>query len=87
MEPLCGKVGDVWMWEGGWGKGLGWGVVEVGAVPVGGFFYVCVERTQHSNLFHIPKTNQAGYFHSGIGLMVEVGLNRLGVEMEQHADL
>lgn len=50
-------------------------------MPVGGFFMcVCVRarRTQHSNLFHIPKTNQAGYFHSGIGLMVEVGLNRRG---------
>lgn len=62
----------------GWRKGRGGGrVVEVGVAPVGGFF-MCVERTQHSNLFHFPNTNQAGYFYSGRGLMVEVGLERLG---------
>lgn len=45
---------------------------------------MCVERPQHGNLFHIPKTNQAGYFHSGRGLTVEVGLTRAGGATEQH---
>lgn len=58
-------------------------VVEVGLCLLEGFF-LCVERPQRSNLFHIPKTNQAGYFHSGTGLMAEVGLKRVGRATRQH---
>lgn len=76
----------MWVWEEGVraeeGGRIGGGV-EVGVVPLGGFF-MSVERPQHGNLFHIPKTNQAGYFHSGRGLMVEVGLKRGGGATEQH---
>lgn len=78
--PSLWEMGDGWMWV--WEGGRR-GVVEVGVVPLWGFF-MCVERPQHSNLFHIPKTNQAGYFHSGRGLMVEVGLKRVGGATEQH---
>lgn len=79
----------MWVWlmggsVGGRGRGGVGGLLRLGLCLLEVFF-MCVERPQHSNLFHIPKTNQAGYFHSGRGLMAEVGLTRVGGgATEQH---
>ncbi len=84
------------LWErGGWvdcgcRRGMsGGGREEVGGSLRSGLcrvegFFMCAERPQHSNLFHIPKTNQAGYFHSGRELTVEVGLKRVAGATELH---
>lgn len=55
-------------------------VVEVGVVPLGGFFFMCVDRPQHSNLFYIPKNKSGRIFPlrqridgGGGGLMRESG--------------
>lgn len=36
------------------------------------FFFTCARRPQRSHLFSVPKTNQAGGFHSAERLMLVV---------------